>query len=260
MKCYTFDGLDLRPSIKLKSYIDTSGIRQRGIVFSDGREIRLNYHNSPIVSNNTITEASMRRIFPHGRENGLCFPTLTAGQNRGFLLRLSCSEDLGLTDVKIFGRGKLFHCAGARATEDSLVELSSDSDCVVLEGEDKKVFIEIKNGKLSLKLDSGQKENKIYWLSRHNLTSEQVKRLKEIHGADITISMEDIHLDDENDFLSEIKKRSDGFVYGIAPPNHIMRAVASGAKFGFFDMRSAGNGRLRVDKVYHSSDARVFAV
>lgn len=260
MKCYTFDGSELKPLIELNERTVSGGNILRGIFFSDNREVRVNFKDSPRIVAGAVREASIRNIFPHGRENGLSFPTLVTGQNGGFLLRLLCPRDSSLTDVKIFGRGKFLHCASERATNDSLMILSPDSDCVVLEGKDRKVLIEIKNGKLSLKLNSEQKENKIYWLSRHNLTGEQMRKLKEIHGPDATILMTDVHLDDENDFLSHIEKRSDGFVYGIAPPNHIMRAIALGAKFGFFDMRPVGDGRLKVDKVYHSLNGQVVAV
>ena len=260
MKCYTFNGSELKPSIELDERTIPDGNVLRGIFFSDNKEIRVNFKDPPHIVAGAIREASIRYIYPQGRECGICFPTLAAGQNGGFLLRLLCPKDSSFTDAKIFGRGKFFHWASERATDDSLMILSPDSDCVVLEGKDKKVLIEIKSGKLSLKLDSEQKENKIYWLSRHNLTGEQMKRLKEIHGPDVTILMTDVHLDDENDLFSHIEKRGDGFVYGVAPPNHIMRAIALGARFGFFDMRPAGNGRLKVDKVYHSLNGQVVAV
>lgn len=95
--------------------------------------------------------------------------------------------------------------------------------------------------------------NKVYWLSRHQLSPAQQQALKDIWGEDVEVVHEDVTFDENYSLNQAIADRKDGFVYAVAPVISLIYAYAWYNDFGIFenDPKKRADGAFGLKAVWH---------
>jgi len=89
-----------------------------------------------------------------------------------------------------------------------------------------------------------EKFTKVYWLSRDELTEDQVSILKSIHGESVNIQHDNVEFRNSNDFISQIEARSDGYCYAVIPTSIALLSIVhlcSGMRYGMFVHKPVAN-------------------
>lgn len=75
--------------------------------------------------------------------------------------------------------------------------------------------------------------DKIYWASRHDLSSAQNQAIIDLHGK-VKIVKDPAKFDGDEGLADYIREHNDGFVYAVASGVHYLTAGLSGLPFGIF--------------------------
>lgn len=103
---------------------------------------------------------------------------------------------------------------------------------------------------------------KIYWVSRHQLTPDQMQALREIHEDDIEVIHEPVVFRELDGLTRYIQSHQDGFVYAVAGAAQMISAATQCTDqnspgepyvFGVFenDPERRADGSFGVAAVYH---------
>lgn len=76
---------------------------------------------------------------------------------------------------------------------------------------------------------------KIYWLSRHDLSSVQVRAIRELHGKDVEVVKDPVVFTAIDGLADYIREHRDGLVYVVAGTPHCIAAALAGSHFGVFE-------------------------
>ncbi len=93
---------------------------------------------------------------------------------------------------------------------------------------------------------------KVYWISRHDLSSAQQTAIRTLHGENVDVVKDPVEFSGGG--LAEyIRSHVDGFVYVVARLSHCMDVALKGCSFGFFENhpQKRQDGIFGLSAVYH---------
>lgn len=95
--------------------------------------------------------------------------------------------------------------------------------------------------------------NKVYWLSRHDLSPAQLQAIKDLHGADVEIVKDPVVFANIVGLADYIMGHRDGFIYAVAGAPHYLMAALTGLSFGVFENHPAKrtDGTFGLAAVHH---------
>lgn len=101
--------------------------------------------------------------------------------------------------------------------------------------------------------------NKVYWLSRHDLSPAQKSAIRLLHGEDAEVVKDSVVFSETIGLVDYIRQHSDGFVYAVAPASQYISATVAGLHFGFFENhpQKRMDGSFGLAVVYHVSGAKL---
>jgi len=94
--------------------------------------------------------------------------------------------------------------------------------------------------------------NKVYWVSRHDLSPAQDSAIRDLHGEDAEV-VKDPVVFSSVEGLADYIGSHDGFVYAVAGAPHYLHAALESCKFGVFENHPARrqDGTFGLAAVYH---------
>lgn len=94
---------------------------------------------------------------------------------------------------------------------------------------------------------------KVYWVSRHQLSPAQWRALRDIHGKDVVVVWEAVVFDEGSTLVDYIQHHRDGFVYAVASSDYVIDAALAGEPFGHFKNHPAKrqDGTFGLCAVFH---------
>lgn len=104
--------------------------------------------------------------------------------------------------------------------------------------------------------------NRVYWLSRHQLSPAQAQSLRDLHGEDVEVVHEPQVFASTNGLAEYIASHADGFVYAVAGPQHYVAAALAGQPFGMFENHPGkrADGQFGLKAVHHAKDGALTQV
>lgn len=101
--------------------------------------------------------------------------------------------------------------------------------------------------------------NKVYWLSRHDLSPAQVASIRSLHGTDVVMVKDPVVFSETLGLADYIRQHDDGFVYAVAPASQYISATVAGLHFGFFENhpQKRQDGSFGLAVVYHVVGAKL---
>ena len=101
--------------------------------------------------------------------------------------------------------------------------------------------------------------NKIFWVSRHDLSAAQLQAIKELHGDDAVVTKDPVVFNGIVDLETYIREHSDGFVYVVAGAAHYIHAAFAGCTFGIFENhpQKRHDGTFGLSSVYHVGNNQI---
>ncbi|OGF22667.1 hypothetical protein A2Y83_01180 [Candidatus Falkowbacteria bacterium RBG_13_39_14] len=103
------------------------------------------------------------------------------------------------------------------------------------------------------------KTQKVFWLSRHELSKSQIEAIQDLHGKDVEIIKRPTNFSSEKDFIETVNAYRNGFVYTVASAPMYLSAMSAGLNFGIFQNHNAQrkDGTFGLTAVYHVGNREI---
>lgn len=103
---------------------------------------------------------------------------------------------------------------------------------------------------------------KVYWISRHDLSFGQMSAIKALHGEDAEVIKDSATLVGLDGLVQYVQSHLDGFVYAVAPFTQTIAAALAGCEFGMFENHPAKrvDGSFGLAAVYHIRNGQITKV